>query len=94
MAGGDFWPLWRTVMDVASHHDLREADEAWFDALYDLVYISEPTRSANRMHVTESSVQLNCVARSEKKGLMLQQRMTDCGRSSAPAHQDEREAGA
>jgi hypothetical protein len=46
MAGGSLWPLWRAVMDVASHQDLREADEASFDALYDLVYMSasEPVR--------------------------------------------------
>jgi hypothetical protein len=42
MAGGDFWPLWRAVMDVASHKDVPHIDQAWFDALYDLVYMAGP----------------------------------------------------
>jgi hypothetical protein len=44
MAGGDFWPLWRAVMDVASQNELPDThtDQAWFDALYDLVYMAGP----------------------------------------------------
>jgi hypothetical protein len=48
MAGGDFGPLWRAVMDVASREDLREPDEAWFDALYDLVYMAAPDPLSER----------------------------------------------
>jgi hypothetical protein len=42
MAGGEFWPLWTAVMDATSVEDFTEPEAAWFDALYDLVYMAQP----------------------------------------------------
>ena len=42
MAGGEFWPLWRAVMDATSLQNLSSQDEQWFDALYDIVYMGAP----------------------------------------------------
>jgi hypothetical protein len=42
MAGGEFWPLWRAVMEATSAVDLSAAEETWFDALYELVYMAAP----------------------------------------------------
>ena len=42
MRGGDFWPLWQAVMDAASLEELPKCDEAWFDELYELVYMASP----------------------------------------------------
>jgi hypothetical protein len=37
MAGGEFWPLWKAVMDATAVEDFTESEAAWFDAFYDLV---------------------------------------------------------
>ena len=42
MAGGEFWPLWKALMDATAVEDFTESEAAWFDALYDLVYMAQP----------------------------------------------------
>lgn len=42
MAGGELWPSWRAVMDATSLDALPSAEQAWFDALYELVYMAAP----------------------------------------------------
>ena len=42
MVGGDFWLLWRAVMDATSQDSVSDSEQRWFDELYELVYMAAP----------------------------------------------------